>query len=963
MAGCGRGQGLIDVANWFYILFLLSALTCYGLDPSIEMTQYARKHWQIEDGLPQNYVSSITQSPDGYLVVATSGGVARFDGVKFAPIPLDQQTGRTREWINAAVVAASGAIWIGARDSGIYRFKSGLTVTRPAWRESPASILVTKDQHVISLGKTGLVELSGASSRLLDSGVRGDSRFGWNGLMQLPDGSLLAATPEGAYRILNGRSVLVLGPGVTGLPHCFAQSRKGGLWIGTAHGLFRSSSASLEAPKEVSGIPGPVVALVEDRDGVVWAGTWGFGLYRVSGSRVSKITYENGLPDDFIHSLFEDAEGDLWIGTRAGLSRWKNGPIVTFGPPEKLNAQFVSAVTGDSGGNLWIGTWRNGLYRMDGSSVQKVQLPDRDVSFVVRTLAVSPKGDVWVGDWSRVPYVKSGDRWLRANVAELDPNGRIECLTFDGQGTLWVATSSGVFAYPEGPVDRRPPVIAGSGMRALLAARDGTLWVGKVNGLARWRKGVVEEAPGTQSSSVRSLTEDSEGRIWVSTSANGISRVDGDTWHSYDQRSGLPAIPCYTALDDGKGSLWLASPAGIVRVPMAQFDELDKRQRDRLEPVVYGQDDGMRSIECQGDGHQLAWKDSQGALWFATVKGVVRVDPGRAVSLAAPRVSIEAIESSADGHSLHFTAPRLSAPGRVEFRYRLDDDAEWSFLGFDRNLRYSPLSPGRHVVSIAARDAGGAWGDAAVAEVFQTPRFHQTWWFRLAGALLSLGVAALLFRWRVVVLEGRYRAVMTERNRIAREWHDTLLAGFSAISWQLDSTLKRLRSNPESAAETIEVARNMVHHYRAEARRVIWDLRSVEPELESLETAIDRALTDLLRGRDVAHQVQVNGRTRQLPPDLAQNLLRICQEASTNAVFHAAPSRIDVTLRFEDEAISLAVRDDGSGFDPERVPRGHFGIDIMRERARRFGGQLELDSAPGRGCIVTVAAPYAEASS
>ena len=154
-----------------------------------------------------------------------------------------------------------------------------------------------------------------------------------------------------------------------------------------------------------------------------------------------------------------------------------------------------------------------------------------------------------------------------------------------------------------------------------------------------------------------------------------------------------------------------------------------------------------------------------------------------------------------------------------------------------------------------------------------------------------------------------------------------------------------------------------MHHHRSEARRGIWALRSVEPELGSLETAIDRALTDLLRGREVAHHVEVNGRARPLPSDLAQNLLRICQEASTNAVSHAAPSRIDVTVEFENESISLAVRDDGAGFDPDRVPRGHFGIDIMRERARRFGGKLMLDSAPGRGCIVTAAVPYSEGPS
>jgi signal transduction histidine kinase len=272
-------------------------------------------------------------------------------------------------------------------------------------------------------------------------------------------------------------------------------------------------------------------------------------------------------------------------------------------------------------------------------------------------------------------------------------------------------------------------------------------------------------------------------------------------------------------------------------------------------------------------------------------------------------------------------------------------------------LRFDALSAGAHRLLISAREKGGDWGEPASVELRQEPRLYETWWFRIGAVALAIVILLLIYRWRMYILRMRYAAVLVERNRIAREWHDTLLAGFSAISWQLDATMKRLKDKPETATQTLEVAHTMVHHYKAEARRVIWDLRHDTPEPESVVTALRRALQEMMADRGIDWHLTVEGTARTLPGELSQNVLRICQEAASNAVRHAEPSRLDVSLRFPAEHVELTVRDNGRGFDPRQVPPGHFGLQIMQERARRFGGSVHVQSSVGEGTTITAEIP------
>ena len=204
--------------------------------------------------------------------------------------------------------------------------------------------------------------------------------------------------------------------------------------------------------------------------------------------------------------------------------------------------------------------------------------------------------------------------------------------------------------------------------------------------------------------------------------------------------------------------------------------------------------------------------------------------------------------------------------------------------------------------------------------------------------------------------------VLEERSRISRECHDTLMAGFAAVSWQLEATAKLFRDGDApsaKAAESFDLARSMVSLCQAEARRIIWDLRDAEEVTSSLSKALRRMLDVNHVSQRAQTRLEVAGNEVPLAPGSVHHLTCIGQEAVTNALRHAQPSNVTIVLRYEDEALHLAVRDNGCGFQAgDGAGRGHFGIPVMEERARKLGGALKLESSPGVGTEVTVSVPF-----
>lgn len=970
------------------LILSLSVACAFGLSPEKLISQYHKRHWQVEDGLPRNYVMSVLPSPDGYLLVATDEGLTRFDGVRFSAFDLDASLQLSRRWVLTMMTAHDGSLWVGAFDGGIYHVRNGKVAGRfeagdsvfNLLEDAAGNIWASTRGGVIMAGRSGAER--GEFARV--TGLKRPLDTSWNVLARDKRDGMWIVTVDGLFRWRAGEMRLIAGNNSSiGTILSVYVDLDGRVWAGTSTGLFElEGRTGSERLLKHAGIDAPVVSLLRDQDGTLWAGTWGHGLYRVRGNRVDSWNAPDG-GDDFIRTLYADREGNLWIGTRTGgLWRWRYGPVIPFGMSEGLAGNFASTVAPAPDGSLWFGTWRGGLYHFRNGVFERQTTPIPTLYFTVRALAIDHQGNPWIGNWEGL-YGYDGKRY-RHYFEPSSPCYHVAAIMFDRAGRLWVGTSgNGLFLFTGGKLVEEDAVryAPGSDITSLFEDSSGKVWVGTSKGAAWLDDGaqpVYHALAQGLAHPVASITEDSRQRVWAAMPSGKLRLLSASKPVELGAGNGLPGWPLYRILDDHAGSYWVSSARGILQIPVAEVDQVLAGRRQRLDLSTFDQEDGMRTIECHGLSQPAGWQDPRGGAWFPTTKGFVHVQPYGQSALTPPAARLE--EVAVDGvpvaagtslqldpntrsFDIRYTAFHFASAQKIQFRYRIEGfDPNWIEAGTERSARYSRLPPGLYRFLVSARMPGAAWSSSlAVLSIRQLPQFHQTGWFWALVVLVLLGIAGGVFRWRVLIIKGRYSAVLSERNRIAREWHDTLLAGFAAISWQLDETLSRIHEAPERALETVEMALKMVKHYRSEARRVIWDLREDRPESETLADAVSSSLRRFGGASGTGCEVRVEGQIIHLSEELERNVLRICQEAVSNARRHGQPRHIEVVLEYLADTLRICIRDDGMGFEPKEftgVASGHFGLAVMQERAQRFGGRLRLESHPGQGTTVEVAIPY-----
>ncbi|MEO6912351.1 MAG: histidine kinase, partial [Edaphobacter sp.] len=465
------------------------------------------------------------------------------------------------------------------------------------------------------------------------------------------------------------------------------------------------------------------------------------------------------------------------------------------------------------------------------------------------------------------------------------------------------------------------------------------------------------------------------------TKAGGLAWVNQNEATPLPLSGGISSLLVNTAVEDNDGHLWLGTSHGIVKLSVAEMHDIANGRQTQLSAVVLGKADGMPSSESGGPSMPSSTRMPDGTLWFATAKGFVRTTDGaEKVNSSTPIASITGWTLSNDRNLSHaivgpyvdleadqpdvvffFKTGPLANPTHAEFRYRLVGyETDWTNT-HERSAAYRRLPPGDYHFEVQARNSGEDWlSPPAMLAVRQRPHLYQTWYFYLGLAIPLLALAVHLFRRRVQLMKGRIGIVLEERNRIAAECHDTLMAGFAAISWQLEATAKLFRDSGSAstpAAKSCELARSMVSHCQAEARRIIWDLRDTTEVTNILSQALSRAISANHIQAAIETTLDVVGEEVQLAPGCVHHLVCIGQEAVSNAIRHAQPSHIIVHLKYESDALSLSIRDDGHGFqttDRSASRRGHFGIPVMEERARKLGGTLRLQTYAGIGTEVTV---------
>lgn len=955
--------------------------------------------WDTSNGLPQNTVLGIAQTPDGYLWLTTTDGLARFDGVNFKTFKRSNTPIFPSNRLGLIFVDGDGILWVLTEDTKSviayyggefkvfrkdvdfktndarepfragrtmrfrdgdweYVFRNGTFVREQADPSAHDRIIAAdlKSRWVLVGGKyfefgdnRKVHELTGEQvPRIPDDQIKTvhpeRSGTGTWFLFYRPSGAVLCRFKDGKLQAsefeFNYRAVL-------------GQDASGDLWVGDYAKRLARISTEAQASADISKLKIEIVSDAESED----------------GTRVS--------------AMFRDRDGNFWIGTDQGLRLLKDQPIVkVYSRESGLPSENVYAVTEDHEGTIWFGVWEDhlGSYRNGKLEFEEVGL--------ITSLMVDRLGRLWTGYGAGIQYKENG-RWHPVADFLKDMRSNSLFVYQDTGGAVWIGGTNVLLRYKDGELRdiTETAELPGRYMSAVVETRSGDLWFGTTTGLARYSDGKwtsFTDADGMSSGYVRSLYEDGEGTLWIGTYDNGLMRYKDGKFRSIKSKDGLHGDGVFCILED-KGWFWMSNNQGIYRVRRKELNDFADGRVSLVYSASYGPGDGLKNVEANGGRQPAGIKSSDGKLWFATAGGLAVIDPKDAYGEAAPPqvliedAAIDQEETVWDGSELtvdpsqrlieiNYTAFDYLYAKDIRFRYKLEGlDEEWTNAGTRRTAYFSHLPYGDYLFRVEAANRNGVWDKtgASIRILVERP-FYRTYWFYSLLVLAAIGIFAAVYFYRVSQLKtlNEARADFTkrlietqesERRRIALELHDSIGQSLVVIrnraliglkkSEEFDQLAEQMREISDASAAALEETREIAHNLHP------YQIRHL-----GLPMALNSLVDDVEAASGMRFSRDITESNADISEDAAVTVYRIAQECLNNVVKHSGAANVTVNLRSIDGQLAFFVSDDGSGFDPDSVSGG-LGLRGLKERASMLGGKVNISSAPGKGTSVGLFVP------
>lgn len=974
----------------------LQARTRTALD--LQVTSHL---WGVRDGAP-GWIGSLAQTADGVLWIGSTTGLYRFDGIRFERF----QPARGQKLLSLSVYTVfaprSGGLWLGYTFGG-FSFIHG-TVTNYGGKIAASTGTVFrfaegKDGIIWAATNTGIWRFRHSRWRHLGADWNVSNRrviqlgFDTHGVLWALVGTheaaeLMYLTPhtkrfEVAARDIhfNGFTVDADGRILTtprmdgkagsGPPdhpivakyagHGALVDRAGGIWIDSPRkyrGVFRVPPSSKSVAQVLSN-PIPRNAKLYppqessyqkfvDREGNVWfadsRGLWGY-FY---GPLIRQP-----LPIKFANTYAIAANGDsVWVASEPlqRLMRVSHGTVDAVLPLDGRDINFAYAAPD---GTDWIATNRS-LWHLVADHLTRVVIPPRLARYALHLQSITegPRGGMWISFGRNGLYRLADGVWTADGGHEGLPKNDVIIEFTDRLGRVWFGCTGDRLAVLSG--DRVRLFSAAQGIHVgnitALYGRGAKIWIGGDLGLQQYDDGRFR--------SISAVNEQ-----WLS----GIS--------------GIAETP--------NRDLWIYGAAGIFHIRRAQIAEAFKSPSY----LVHGQHLGLRQ-GVPGAPAELRPLPSvieagDGRLWFAGGGGVAWLNPSAAgLPVVAPKVTLQSLSASGKSYAvasvprlppntsdvrITYAAVSLSNPEAIRIRYRLARvDKVWHTGNTVGPVTYRNLSPGNYRFSMQASNTDGSWSGAPTTVEFSIlPAFYQSRWFLVVCIVVGVTMLYVAYLLRVRQLARQFdirsKERIAERNRIARELHDSLLQGFQGLMFRLQGVRNLLPHQPRVAADALDQALSRGDSTISEARDAVQGLRASAHAVDDLADALEALAKefDAEDGNELTYRVVLAGRRRPLAPQVCDEVYQIAREALRNASRHSRGQHVEIELEYSDKSLIARVRDDGIGMEGEFLERGaragHWGLQGMRERTVRLGGTFNLWSKPDAGTEVEIAVPAAVA--
>ncbi len=907
-----------------------TAPLCASLDPNKPIREYIHQAWQTGQGLPQNSVLAVAQTPDGYVWLGTEEGLVRFDGIRFTVF--DKHTSGLKDnVIQALLVDRNQNLWIGTNAGGLSRFRNGkFTAYTSAnglsnnsihtlYEDKRGTIWIGTDGGGLNWLRNGRFGVYTTADGLADNAIFSISGDG--------KGTLWIGTHAGLSRFSGGRFVTF--GAKQGLFNDYVRavlvSQNGVVWIGTNDGLCTLNANGITRLTTKDGLlANTIYTLYQDRAGTLWIGSAGRGLNRYANGKLDSYTNKDGLVGADVFAILEDREGSLWIGTSSegGLNCLKRGPVTTFSKEDGLISNTILGVYQDSEGTLWMGS-DQGLMRWSHGHVTAYTtsqgLPDN----LVFSVTEDRQGSIWVGTRRGLARLKNG-KITALTAKDGFASDYVLCTYTDREGDVWIGTRSGLSRYDghEFVTYTTRDGLSNNFVLSLYEDFQGVLWIGTGGGgLNTYKHGkfsAYTTRNGLSSDSVWAIHGDPDGTIWLGTSGGGLDRFRNGKFTAYTSDKGLHDDSVLQILDDHLGRLWLSSDKGVFSVDRSQLNDFADGRVAAITSTVYGTADGMKSPECNGGFQPAGWRTKEGWLYFPTAYGISVVNPANLFKdEIAPQVTIEkvlvdnkrvsfdkplVVPPGKGQLEFEFTAPSFIAPQKIQFRYMLEGfDKDWTQAGTRRIAYYTNIPHGEYRFRVRAGiDNLWSTNSPAVSLTLQ-PYYYQTTGFLVLVILAGVSFCAAVYRLRVSQLklrEQRLVQVVDERTSALQESERQLRRSRDELELRVQERTFEIVQVNESLEEEVRVRRRTEEQLTIAKDAAEAGSRAKSDFLANMSHEIRTPINGILGMTEVTLTTELDGEQREyldIVKSSADSLLAIVNDILDFSKIEARKLNLDRT--------------------------------------------------------------------